>query len=179
MSKKDSSDNNSEWRWIESSFKNYGLKVRLKPENTRIIIDVESSINSDQHYIQQALNYLKSLIANKFPGYYNISSCELFGILATAAEIEIVPQTSDAGPLANSWLMIFMWLDYSLDSFASLLKHFKEKYPNCTEIELTTSNPQTKICINNDGNIQDFNLLEINGPIIDLSGAILEPAEEV
>ena len=171
MSKEIISNADSDWQWIENNFKFYGLKVRLKPEGNRIFIDVESSINTDQHYIQNSYNYLTSLTSYYITGSYNISSYQLFGILATAAEIKISPWTSEAGFWANSWKMIAVWLDRSIDGYTSVLRIFKEKYPECTKIILTTSSSSDhplNVTVSDDGYIEGFNQLKINGAVIDL-----------
>lgn len=143
----------------------------LKSEGNKVFIDVESSINSDQHYIQSVYNYLKSLTSNNITGSYHICSYQLRSILATAAEIKVVPWTSDAGLFTDSWRMIAIWLDRSL-SYATLLSLFKEKYPHCTEIVLTTSTPHSyplNITVSGDDYLEGFNQLKISGDVIYLT----------
>jgi hypothetical protein len=178
MSKDFSSCNTkSDWLQIENSFKNYGLKVRLKLEDTRVLIDVESSINSDEHYIQYIANYCKSLIVNWVTGSYKISSYQLFGILATAAGIKVSPTTSDTGPLVDSWYFIYAWLDDMGISYGNVLPQFKKQYPGCSSIVLTTSNDaesQIDVSVVDDGNIGDFGQLNIHGAVIDLDNSFIQ-----
>jgi hypothetical protein len=176
MSKDLALSTNSDWHWVESSFKNYGLKVRLKSENEKIFIDVESSISTDKHYLQYISNCFQSLIANNVTSSYHISSYQLFGILATAAGIKVSPTTSDTGPLVDSWYFIYAWLDDMGISYGNVLPQFKKQYPGCSSIVLTTSNDaesQIDVSVVDDGNIGDFGQLNIHGAVIDLSGAIV------
>lgn len=160
----------TDWHWVGKGC--YGLKVRLKSEGTKLLIDVSSSISTSNHFLQKTSCYITDfLIISKIIHSYNISSIQLLGILLIASELEVLPRSNNADIFTDSWYMMYAWWQYKLNGKISLFNSFKEKHPQCTTIELVAFdlyNRSLNVKISEDGYIENFHNLNLSGAVIEL-----------